>query len=195
MKWLYQGLVLFIIVMAALALAGCVTTKAANTTSPSVVRPTPVVTTKAVNTTAIITPVPVPTKPNLTADDKEFLKKTIDQESVSISMIANTLTQIQGGHYDSARALAESVEKNLKLQYSNLSAQPVSPFVQPVKDEILEAVRDEINGSHKLKYIAISESEGMTGASKDYRDSADELFRMANIHLNSAQSKINALGR
>ncbi|MCU0629710.1 MAG: hypothetical protein MUF37_00975, partial [Methanoregulaceae archaeon] len=79
------------------------------------------------------------------------------------------------------------------LQYDNLSAQSVSPALQPVKDEILAAIQDEINGTRKLRNIAVSDSEMMSGASKDYRDAADRLFRSANTHLNNAQSKINEL--
>jgi hypothetical protein len=110
-------------------------------------------------------------------------------------MIGDTLVLVKSGRYDSAKLLAESTEKYLKLQYNNLSAQSVSPALQPVKDEILDAIQDEINGSRKLRNIAISDSEGMLGASKDYRDAADELFRSANAHLNNAQSKINALNK
>ena len=82
--------------------------------------------------------------------------------------------------------------KKPQVQDNNLSAQPVSPALQPVKDEILEAIQDEINGSRKLRNIAVSDSEMMLGASKDYRAAADELFRSANVHLNNAQSKIDA---
>ena len=182
--------ILIVLVMTALAFGGCITTKATNTTVPTVI-PTPAVT--HVNVTA--TAVPVTAKPNLTAEDVVFLKNAIDQESVSIKMIGDALALVKSGRYDSARTLAESAEKNLKSQYNNLSAQSVSPALEPVKEEILDAVLDEINGSRKLRNIAVSDSEGMLGASKDYRDAADELFRSANVHLNNAQSKINALAK
>ncbi|MEI6294361.1 MAG: hypothetical protein WCP36_11795, partial [Methanomicrobiales archaeon] len=80
-------------------------------------------------------------------------------------------------------------------QYNNLSAQSVSPVLQPVKDEILDAIQDEINGTRKVRNIAVSDSEMMLGASKDYREGADLFFRSANTHLNNAQSKINALNK
>ncbi len=190
MRRVCQFVILIVLVMTALALGGCITTKATNTTAPTVI-PTPDVT--PVSTTA--TPVPVPTRPNLTAEDVVFLKNAVDQGGISITMIGDTLVLVKSGRYDSAKLLAESTEKNLKLQYNNLSAQPVSPALQPVKNEILDAIQDEINGSRKLRNIAISDSEGMLGASKDYRDAADELFRSANAHLNNAQSKINALNK
>jgi hypothetical protein len=173
----------------AISLCGC-TTKAMDTAVPKVI-PTPAVT--HVNTTA--TPVLVPARPNLTAEDVAFLKNAIEQESVSIKMIGDTVSLIKNGRYDSAKSLAESAEKNLRSQYNNLSAQSVSPSLQPVKDEILEAIRDEINGSRKLRNTAVSDSEGMLGASKDYREAADFLFRSANEHLNNAQSRINALSK
>jgi hypothetical protein len=178
------------LVITALALGGCMTTKASDTTVPTVI-PTPAVT--HVITTATLAP--VPTKPNLTAGDVVFLKNAIDQESVSIKMIGDTIVLIQSGRSDSAKILAESAEKNLKSEYNNLSAQSVSPALQPVKDEILDAIQDEINGSRKLRNVAVSDSEMMLGASKDYRDAADELFRSANAHLNNAQAKINALNK
>ena len=124
-----------------------------------------------------------------------FLKNAIDQKGVSITMIRDTEILIKSGHSDYAKILAESVERNLKSEYKNLSAQPVSPPLQPVKDEILEAKQDEINGSRKLINIAVSDSEMMLGASKDYRDAADEFFRSANAHLNNAQSKLDALNK
>jgi len=144
-----------------------------------------------VNTTTL--PIPLPAKPNLTAEDVAFLKSAIDQESVSMKMIGDTVLLIKNGRSDSAKILAESAEKNLKTEYDNLSAQSVSPALQPVKDEILDAIQDEITGSRKLRNIAVSDSEMMFGASKDYRDAADEVFRSASTHLNNAQSKLNAL--
>jgi hypothetical protein len=189
MRLTYPGLILAGLVIMALSLGGC-TTKAMDTKVPTVI-PTPAVT--PVNTSA--TPAPVPARPNLTAGDVEFLRNAIDQESASIKMIGDTIVLIRSGRTDSAKSLAESAEKNLKSEYNNLSAQSVSPVLQPVKDEILEAIRDEINGSRKLRNIAVSDSEGMLGASKDYREAADELFRSANAHLNNAQSRINALSK
>jgi hypothetical protein len=189
MKLLYPGLILAGLIIVALSLGGC-TTKAMDTTVSTVI-PTPAAT--PVNTTA--TPAPVPARPNLTAEDVAFLRHAIDQESVSIKMIGDTVILIKNGRSDSAKLLAESAEKNLRSQYNNLSAQPVSPVLQPVKDEILEAVQDEINGSRKLRNIAVSDSEGMLGASKDYREAADLLFKSANAHLNNAQSQINELGK
>jgi hypothetical protein len=102
--------------MTTLALGGCITTKATNTTVPTVI-PTPAVT--YVNVTA--TPSPAPAKPGLTAADVTFLKNAIDQESVSIKMIGDALALVKSGRYDSARTLAESAEKNLKSQYNNLN--------------------------------------------------------------------------
>jgi hypothetical protein len=190
MRLLYPDLILSILVIMALALGGCITTKATDMTVPTVI-PAPGAT--YVNTSA--TPVQVPARPNLTAEDIAFLKNAIDQESVSIKMIGDTVILIKSGRSDSAKILAESTEKNLKSEYNNLSAQSVSPALQPVKDEILEAIQDEMNGSRKLRNIAVSDSEGMLGASKDYRDAADELFRSANAHLNNAQNKLNGLTR
>jgi hypothetical protein len=186
MRHLYVGLILSVLVISVLVLGGC-TMKTVDTTVPTV---TPTAPANYVNTTA--TPVLVPERPNLTAADVAFLKNAIDQESVSLAMIRDTVILIKSGHSDSAKILAESAEKNLRSQYNNLSAQPVSPALQPVKDEILEAIQDEINGSRKLRNIAVSDSEMMLGASKDYRAAADELFRSANVHLNNAQSKIDA---
>jgi hypothetical protein len=189
MRLSYPGLILAVLVIMALSFGGC-TTKASDTTAPTKI-PTPVVT--FVNTSA--TKVPAPAKPNLTAEDAMFLKNAIDQESTSLKMIGDTVILIKNGRTDSAKSLAESAEKNLRSQYSNLSSQSVSPSLQPVKDEILEAILDEINGSRKLRNIAVSDSEGMLGASKDYREAADELFRSANVHLNNAQSGINGLSK
>lgn len=189
MKLLYPGLILAGLVIIALFMGGC-TTKAMDTTVPAAI-PTPAA--MHVNTTA--TPFPVPARPNLTAEDVAFLRHAIDQESVSIKMIGDTVILIKNGRSDSAKILAESAEKNLRSQYINLSAQSVSPALQPVKDEILEAIQDEINGSRKLRNIAVSDSEGMLGASKDYREAADVLFRSANAHLNNAQSQIKALSK
>jgi hypothetical protein len=191
MRWLCRGLILSAIIIIALVFGGCIATKATNTTAPQTTFPTPGV--SPVNTT--VTPIPLPAKPNLTADDVAFLKNAIDQESISIKMIGDTLTLIKNGRSDSAKILAESAERNLKSEYNNLSEQSVSPVLQPVKDEILFAIQDEINGSRKLRNIAVSDSEMMPGASKDYRDTADILFRSANTHLNNAQSKINALNK
>ncbi len=185
MRLLYLGLILPVLVIFALALGGC-TIKATDTTVPTV---TPTASANFMNTTA--TPVLVPARPNLTAADVAFLKNAIDQQSVSLAMIRDTVILIKSGHSESAKILAESAEKNLRSQYNNLSAQPVSPALQPVKDEILEAIQDEMNGSRKLRNIAVSDSEMMLGASKDYRDAADELFRSANVHLNNAQSEID----
>jgi hypothetical protein len=189
MRLSYPAIILAALIIMALCLGGC-TSKASDTTAPTVV-PTPAVT--YVNTTA--TPAPVTTRPNLTAGDVAFLRNAIDQESASIKMIGDTIILIKSGRTDSAKSLAESAEKSLKSEYNNLSAQSVSPALQPVKDEILEAILDEINGSRKLRNIAVSDSEGMLGASKDYRESADELFRSANAHLNNAQSVINTLSK
>lgn len=189
MRRSYPGLILAGLLIMALSLGGC-TTKAIDTKAPTEI-PAPFVT--YVNKSA--TPVPEPAKPNLTTEDISFLKNAIDQESISIKMIGDTIILIKSGHSDSAKSLAESVERNLKSEYTNLSAQSVSPALQPVKDEILEAIQDEINGSRKLRNIAISDSEGMLGASKDYREAADVLFRSANTHLNNAQSQINAMGK
>jgi len=190
MRFVSPYVVLIVLVLTALVISGC-TTSTATDTKPPTVLPTPNVT--PVNTTMI--PVPVPTKPNLTADDVAFLKNAIDQESISIKMIGDALALIKSGRYDSARILAESTEKNLKSQYNNLSSQSVSPALQPVKDEILDAILDEINGTRKMRNIAVSDSEMMLGASKDYREGADMFFRSANTHLNNAQSKINALNK
>jgi hypothetical protein len=189
MRSSYPGLILALLVITALSIGGC-TSKASDTTAPTAI-PTPAVI--HVNTSA--TPVPVPARPNLTAEDLVFLRNAIDQESASIKMIGDTIILIKSGRTDSAKSLAESAEKNLKSEYTNLSAQSVSPALQPVKDEIMEAIRDEINGSRKLRNIAVSDSEGMLGASKDYREAADELFKSANAHLNNAQSRINALSK
>jgi hypothetical protein len=189
MRLSYPGLILAFLVIMALSLGGC-TTKALDTKAPTVI-PTPDVT--SVN--ASFTKAPVPAKPNLTEGDAVFLRNAVDQESISLKMIGDTVILIKNGRSDSAKVLAESTEKILRSQYNNLSAQSVSPPLQPVKDEILEAIRDEINGSRKLRNIAVSDSEGMLGASKDYRESADELFRSANAHLNNAQSVINALSK
>ena len=188
MRLLFKGLILSAIIITALIFSGCITTKATNTTAPTTI-PTPVVI--YVNTTTL--PIPLPAKPNLTAEDVAFLKSAIDQESVSMKMIGDTVLLIKNGRSDSAKILAESAEKNLKTEYDNLSAQSVSPALQPVKDEILDAIQDEITGSRKLRNIAVSDSEMMFGASKDYRDAADEVFRSASTHLNNAQSKLNAL--
>lgn len=181
---------LFITISISLAFGGCMTTNAMNSTVPDAV-PAPDIT--IVNTTPV--PVPIPTKPNLTVEDISFLKSAIEQESTSIKMIGDAVVMIKNGQHESARLLAESAEKNLKSQYNNLSAQPVSPVLQPVKDEILDAIRDEINGTRKLRNIAVSDSEMMFGASKDYRNAADDYFRLANAHLNNAQSIINTLGK
>jgi hypothetical protein len=182
--------VLIALVITALASGGCITSKATDMTVPTVI-PTP----NSTHANTTLTPVPTPEKPNLTADDVAFLKNAIYQESISIKMIGDALTMIKSGRYDSARTLAESAEKHLKSEYSNLSAESVSPALQPVKDEILFAIQDEINGTRKLRNIAVSDSEMMSGASKDYRDAADTLFRSANAHLNNAQSKINDLNK
>ena len=190
MKIVNFNVVLIVLIIIVLAISGCITSKATNTTVPTVT-PTPNVT----NANISVTPVPSPTKPNLTADDVAFLKNAIDQESISIGIIGQAIVQIKSGHYDAARALAETGEKTLKSEYNNLSAESVSPALQPVKDEILYAIQDEINGSRKLRNIAVSDSEMMTGASKDYQNAADTLFRSANAHLNNAQSKINDLNK
>jgi len=182
--------VVILLVIIALAFSGCITSKTTNTTVPTVTS-TPNIS----NVNISVTPVPEPAKPNLTESDIVFLKNAINQESISIGMIGNALAQLKSGRYDSARIIAESAEKNLKAEYNNLSAEPVSPALQPVKDEILYAIQDEINGTRKLRNIAVSDSEMMSGASKDYRDAADSLFRSANAHLNNAQSKINALNK
>lgn len=183
-------MVFIVLVIISSAIGGCITSKATDTTVPTVI-PTLNVTKSNIT----VTPVPVPTRFTLTTDDVAFLKNAIDQGSISIRMIGDVLALIRSGRYDAARTSAESVEKNLKLQYDNLSAQSVSPALQPVKDEILEAIQDEINGTRKLRNIAISDSELMSGASKDYRDAADMLFRSANTHLNNAQSKLNELNK
>jgi hypothetical protein len=188
MRLLFTGLILSALVIMTLVLGGCIATKATNTTAPTTISTRGIT---HVNTT--VTPIPLHVKPNLTAEDEAFLKNTIDQESVSMKMIGDTVILIRNGRSDYAKILAESAEKNLKTEYDNLSAQSVSPALQPVKDEILDAIQDEINGSRKLRNTAVSDSEMMSGASKDYRDAADEVFRSANAHLNNAQSKLNAL--
>jgi hypothetical protein len=187
MKRFCPFIALIILVITATALTGCISSKA---TEPTIVTTVPTTEVPVVNTT--VTPTPVPAE-NLTPEDIAFLRNSIDKQGVSIRMIADTLSLIRSGHYDSARTLAESTEKTLKLQYANLSEQSVSPSVQPVKDEILAAMRDEINGSRKLRNIAISDSEMMSTAAKDYSDAADELFRSANVRLNNAQAKLNDL--
>jgi hypothetical protein len=190
MKLVSPEVVLIGLIITALAFGGCITSKATDTTVPTVI-PTP----NGTHANTTLTPVTAPAKPNLTAGDVAFLKNAIYQESISIKMIGDALAMIKIGHYDSARTLAESAEKHLKSEYSNLSTESVSPALQPVKDEILYAIQDEINGTRKLRNIAVSDSEMMSGASKDYRDAADMLFRSANVHLNNAQSKINDLNR
>jgi hypothetical protein len=182
--------VLIALIIVAISCGGCITSKTTDTIVPTVI-PTPDGT--HANNTFI--PVPAPAKPNLTADDVTFLKNAIYQESISVKMIGDAVAMIKSGRYDSARILAESAEKHLKSEYNNLSAESVSPALQPVKDEILYAIQDEINGTRKLRNIAVSDSEMMSGASKDYRDAADTLFKSANAHLNNAQSKINDLNK
>ena len=144
-----------------------------------------------VNTTP--TTVPTPTRVVLTEADQAFIKDSIESQSISIRNISTTLAMIRAGQYDNARTTAESAEKTLRVQYANLSERSVSPVLEPVKQEILDAISDEINASRKLRNVAISDSETMYGASRDYTDAADALFKDANVHLNNAQAKINKI--
>ncbi|HVP94230.1 MAG TPA: hypothetical protein VMS89_03565 [Methanoregulaceae archaeon] len=189
MRIVWPCVILSALLIISITVSGCISTKPAvivNTTTT-----TPARNVSYTNTT--VTTVPVPTRPLLTEADRAFIRDAIQIEAISIQNISETLATIKDGRYDDARMMAESAKKTLKLQYTNLSERSVSPAIEPAREEILAAMRDEINGTDKLNYIAISDSETMVSASKDYTEAADALFKSANVHLVSAQLKINAL--
>jgi hypothetical protein len=176
-----------------LTVPGCITSTKAQETVTTIPDPTPGANHGNITINTTITAAQVPARPNLTEEDKAFFQDAIQIQAICIYNISETLAAIKNHRYDDARTMAESTEKLLKSHYTNLSERTVSPTAEPIKEEILEAIRDEINGTHKLKYIAISDSEIMYSASKDYTAAADGFFISANVHLNAAQSKIDAL--